>query len=571
MAKKIVTLYIDDTSLRLLVTHGERIKKWADLPLEPGLVKGNVVIKEAEVAAKIKQLLKAQKVKAKKVIIGLSGLHCLSRPITLPQLPKAMLAEAVIREARRVLPVPPEQLYISWQTIPAPEGKIQVFLVAIPCKTADALLKMLHQAGLKPDLMDIKPLVLARVVKEATAIIVDVQPTEFDIVIMANGVPQPTRTMALPGEALPWQEKLPMIRDELDRTIKFYNSNNPESPLAPSTPIFVSGELADEPELCQSLSDELGYPVLLLPSPLKCPEHLDPNHYMVNIGLVLKELPSGKEAGLSVANLNALPTAYRPKPLSLTKVFALPSAIIFIGLLVPLVMLIQDTSADIASIHIQLAATDQLLRQKISQRQELMNNIAGLEKKLAEAEASSDNFTTALSSLDKQHNGVNGDLAITINSLPGTLSLTHIGHTDNTLSINGRAPSEAEVLSYLRSLDSSGSFSQITFTSLERTEGEGIDFTLALRASLDKQNNGVKSDLAVIVNSLPATLSLTHIGHTDNILSLNGRAPSEAEVLSYLRSLDSSGRFSEITFTSMKRIEGEGIDFTLALRAGGQG
>ena len=37
MAKNVVTLYIDDTSIRLLVAHGNRIKKWADLPLEPGL------------------------------------------------------------------------------------------------------------------------------------------------------------------------------------------------------------------------------------------------------------------------------------------------------------------------------------------------------------------------------------------------------------------------------------------------------------------------------------------------------------------------------------------------------
>ena len=91
MAKKIVSLYIDDTSIRLLVTCGKQIREWADLPLKPGLVKNAVVIKEAEVVAKIKLLLKAQKIKAKKVNVGVSGLHCLSRSITLPKLPKVML------------------------------------------------------------------------------------------------------------------------------------------------------------------------------------------------------------------------------------------------------------------------------------------------------------------------------------------------------------------------------------------------------------------------------------------------------------------------------------------------
>ena len=97
MARKITTLYIDDTSIRLMVTRGKRIIKLADVPLDMSLTDVSVKVREAEVAAKIKHLLKVQKVKTKKVVIGLSGLHCLSRPATLPQLPKAMLDKAVIR------------------------------------------------------------------------------------------------------------------------------------------------------------------------------------------------------------------------------------------------------------------------------------------------------------------------------------------------------------------------------------------------------------------------------------------------------------------------------------------
>ena len=209
MAKKTVTLYIDDTSIRMLLTQGTRIKKWADLPLEPGLVKNATVLKEAELAAKIKQLFQVRKIKTKKVNIGVSGLRCLSRPLILPQLPKVMLDEAVRREAKRVLPVPPEKLYLSWQSIPAPEGKSQVFLVAIPNQSADALFKMLRQAGLKPDLMDLKPLLLARAVKEKTAIILDVQPNEFDIVIMVNGIPSPSALYHSPAKRFPGRRSCP--------------------------------------------------------------------------------------------------------------------------------------------------------------------------------------------------------------------------------------------------------------------------------------------------------------------------------------------------------------------------
>ena len=348
MTEKIVTLYISDTSLRLMVSDGKRIKEWAELPLESGLIENTVVINEAELTAKIKQLFEVQQIKTKKVAIGIGGLHCLTRPITLPQLPKVMLDEAVRREAERALPVPLEQLYISWQTIPGPEDKTQVFLTAIPRKTADDLLKVLHQAGLEPSFMDLKPLLLARVVQEATAVIVDVQTTEFDIVIMSDGIPQPVRTLPFADEAPSWEEKLAMIRNELDRTIKFFNSNNPEKPLVSDIPIFVSGELVDDAESGKFLSDELGHPVQPLLSPLKCPQQLDPSHYLVNVGLALKVLEG--EAGPSVASVNALPAPYRPKPLPLAKIVAVPSVVAVSGLLVFLAMFMQDASASIALI-----------------------------------------------------------------------------------------------------------------------------------------------------------------------------------------------------------------------------
>jgi len=505
MAKKIVTLYVDDTSIRLLVIQGKRIRKWADVPLEPGLVKNAVVIKEAEVASKIKQLLKAEKVKAKKVIVGLSGLHCLSRPLTFPQLPRAMLAEAVTREAKRVLPVPVEQLYISWQTIPAPEGKTQVYLIAIPRKTADAMVKMLGKARLKPYLMDLKPLALARVIKETTAIIVNIEPNELDIIIMADGIPQPIRTVPLPSKALSWQEKLPMIRDEIDRTIKFYNSNYKDKPLVQSTPIFVSGGLADESEIAQSLSDRLGYPVLPLSSSLECPESLDPTRYMVNIGLALKELWSVREAGASVVNLNVLPTAYQPKPISWVKVVAVPIAIAAVAGIVPLLTFVQSGYANVTSIRDQLEFTNQLLIEKQLERQELRNSIAELEEKVAEAEASRDNFITALSSLDRQSNGVNYNLQVATSALPGTISLTSISHAESILTISGTSPSEVEVLQYAQSLDDSGQFTEVLIASMrkiedESTEGESIE---------DESNGGEGVEGEIVENeSMDFTLIL---------------------------------------------------------------
>ena len=405
---KVITLYIDDTSIRLLVAKGKRVQKWAQLPLEPGLVSDGTIVNEAQVAAKIQELLKAQKVKAKKVIVGLSGLHCLTRPITLPQLPKALLAEAVRQEAERIMPVPVEELYLSWQIIHTSKEEMQVFLAASPRNATDALIRTLRQAGLDPYLIDLKPLALARVANKPTAIIVDAQPAELDILIMVDGIPQPVRGLALPSKVPTLSEKLPTIIEELERTIKFYNSSHSEKPLDSNIPIFVSGELAQEPETCQPLASKLKYPVLPLLPPLECPEGLAPGQYMVNIGLALKELSLPKaEANFSLVNLNALPEAYKPKPISLTKTVIVPGIIVIaIGALFPLVTLVQDAVADTASLRGELGTTNQLIEQRLTQLQAQRQDIAELETKVGEVEASRDTLTAVVDYIDDQQTGV---------------------------------------------------------------------------------------------------------------------------------------------------------------------
>lgn len=563
MAKKIVTLYIDDTSIRLLVAQGKQIKKWAEMPLEPGLVKNAIVINKEEVAARIKGLFKAQEIRENRVNIGISGLHCLSRPITLPQLPKDMLTEAIIREAKRVLPMPPEQLYLSWFPVPGRDGKPQVFLVAVPRKTADSLLKTLRQAGLRPQFMNLKPLLLAGSVKESTAIIADAQLTEFDIVIMADGVPQPVRTISFPDEAMSWEKKLKVVSEELDRTIKFYNSNNPEQPLAPTVPIFVSGELAKQPELCQALSREMGHPVLPLPSPLECPGGLDPNRYMANISLAFQQLPSGKKAEPSVTSLNSLPISYLPETFSLTRVLAATGSAVIIGIIVFLVMLIQSAAADTLLLQKQLDTTIQ----RITREQGLVDTIERLEQKVTEAEVSRDSFTSALSSLETLGNGVNGNLELITESVPSPVNLTRINYTTNMLIITGQSPSEKGILSYLDVLNSSGGFTEITVSDMTRISDELMNFTLL--GDLKKPGTAA-GDVEVALKNLPATITLTKVSYSDGILTINGRSADEDQLLFYLQSLEDSGRFSEVTVTSMTRIGDEGMDFVLVIRRGVQ-
>ena len=120
MAKK-VTLYIEDTEIKLVVTNGRRVEKWASLLLEPTLVRDGVIIDEEKVAEGIRTMYKLEEIGSKKVDVALGGLNSIFRIVSLPEVAPSMLPEAVMNEAGRVIPVPLDQVYLSYQQIPSPD------------------------------------------------------------------------------------------------------------------------------------------------------------------------------------------------------------------------------------------------------------------------------------------------------------------------------------------------------------------------------------------------------------------------------------------------------------------
>lgn len=482
MAANTTTLYISNVNMRLMITRGRRIIKLADMPLDTNLSEIDTPEKEAHLVEKIKYLFKSNRISNRKIILGISGLHCLTRPITLPELPNAMLNEAVIREARRVLPVPVEQLYISWQTISISGGKLQAFIVGIPRHIADTVLKIVSQAGFKPYLMDVKPLALARLAKEPNAIIVDVQSSEFDIIVMTNSIPQPIRTVPFAKETPSLKDRLVIVKDELERTIQFFNSNNAETKIQPGATLLVSGEIADETELLDSLEQALGLKVAPLISPLKCLKQLDPSHHLVNVGLTLKE--SVKDSMPLSPNFNTLPEPYQPKQISFNKLMAVPAAGMAVGLLIMLGMTVRGAAANLESTKSELNSNNALYNKKIAQKKDLTNSIAALQSQLSALDAARTNYTAALNSLTGTGNKMNDDLNATVNNVVQDLDLYTMSLTPGSVTIQGRASSEQEVFQYVRKLTSTGRFQEITISNLTSVADSSENDTLAMDYSL---------------------------------------------------------------------------------------
>ncbi len=490
MWNDIVTLFIDDASLRLLVIRSQRIRKWAEIKLEPGLIRDGVVIEELEVANHIRQLIKTQKVRKKKIILGYSGLQSLTRPCTLPKLPKAMLPEAVIREARRVLPAQLDQLYLSWCNLPGPKSRTHIFLTATPRKTADSLVKTVKAAGLNPTRMTIKPLALTKMLPENTGILVDMQTTEFDIVIMVEGVAQPIRTVTFPNEDLPLEQKIDLISSDLGRTIKFFDTTNPEKPLDVSARIYVSGDLIGHPELQLALEEKAGRKVVPLTTHLKGAEQVDTGHYMVNIAMAFDSPSSARWSTFPAANLNVLPTPYLPKPISLTKVIGIPAGVAVAGIAIPLLMTIQNSNANLSSLQNNLNTTNKVYSQKILQKETLKKDIVKMEKEVAAIKTNNENIQRSVNSLTAQQEIVSGDITDALGGPALAITLTDIRESGGNMIITGSSPDETNLLSYARYLDKTGRFSSTTVSSFTVTNKEStlepapspkIEFTISVQ------------------------------------------------------------------------------------------
>ena len=484
MAEKVITVFIRDDAVNLLQVEGRGVKKWASLPLEPGLVNQGLIMDETRVAGELDKLFKLAKIGTRKVVAGISGLNSLYRLISLPELPEAILPEAVKQEARRVIPVPLEEVYIAYQRLPGREGETRVFLTAFPRNVADGLVRTLRQAGIQPYVMDLAPLALCRTLDEPRAIIINSRLDHLDIMIMEDRLPQLIHRLSLAGEVISASERLSAITEEVNRTVDFYNSSHKENPLDSAVPMFVCSDLAEVPEGWQSLGGKLECPVSVLPSPVESPDGFDANDFMVNIGLALKELWQEREgANFSLVNFNALPEVYQPKGVSLTRILSRVGVIVGIVLMIGMGFLIYSRAEYISLLRSQLAPVNNSIATQIKAVAVLQDQTKQVDAQLGPLGARAAVFNTTLASLKVGREQAINDLVDVINLVPEHIDLTGISHVGESVTVSGIADTEDDVFTYARNL--SDSFDSVIISSIQAVDEDGwitgFEFQLDMR------------------------------------------------------------------------------------------
>ncbi|MGB8706818.1 MAG: pilus assembly protein PilM [Dehalococcoidia bacterium] len=464
-----VTLDIEDNSIKLMVVKGKQVEAVASMPLEPGLVHDGVIADPATVGRRIGELIAAQGISDKKVVVSISGIHSIYRVVNIPKLPNKLMDEAARREMERAMPVSLDELYTSWQAISISDIETAICLVGMPRTTVDGVLDTLKQAGLQPEVMDVRPLALARVVDERDALVINVQPTCFDIVLTIDGIPELLRSLPFPADAASPDEKISEVEEELERTIAFYNSSHKGGEITTGVATLVSGELSE------TLSATLEHRVKPLPQLLSYTDSLNTSEYATNIGLALRQ--ARVDISPARVKLNVTPEIYLPKPFptmqlaSWAFIFLAVAVLIIFG--ISTLMIYKDTIALMGEVN--------NAQYQVDVRQGTEASIKQLQTQTDAATKAVAVFKQPLDSAKAQRAKVNGDISRVTSLLPGIVTVSSITYGSQGLTITGTAPDDTTIVDYVRALRNSNQFSEVLISSMNELAFNNWQFTLTLK------------------------------------------------------------------------------------------
>ena len=289
--RDIVTLNIEASEARLMVLRGKSITAWDGIALPPGALRNGQVVQPQVFGQALVELFAKARASRRDSVVGLSGQRSLVRILNLPPVDPKLLDETVRREARRELPLPLDELYLSWQVIgDQAAARTQVFILGVPRETLDTCMAGLRAAGVHPRAMDLKPLALARAVNLPDVLIADAEATTQDVILVREGTPIIVRSIAAQSgssqTARTPDDQADALATEVQRTLDFFNSSMASTRPAWSPVVCLTGLLGDSDVMRQRLGARwtLAQPAPPLPLPPDFP--LLP--YLANVGLALK-------------------------------------------------------------------------------------------------------------------------------------------------------------------------------------------------------------------------------------------------------------------------------------------
>ena len=268
------------------------------------------------------------------------------------------------------MPVSLDSLYFFWQTVTTTEDERQILAVGVPRDLIDDNVRALKQVGISPHIIELRPMSLIRVVNREQALILNVEPTSFDVIMVIKGVPEVIHSMGWRLDDLNMEDAADYLATNLEMTVDFYNAHHIESPFDADNPVFITGQMSTNPALMDRLQARLVFGVEQLIPPLECPAFLPVSQYAANIGLAMRKemaLESNDErAGVMSLDMNLLPRIYRPWRPSARQMYAVVIIVAAIALIFPLMQITGEAVAKTTQLQARFdSLNNQLLVKKV--------------------------------------------------------------------------------------------------------------------------------------------------------------------------------------------------------------
>jgi type IV pilus assembly protein PilM len=465
------TLNISNTGIRLLAVAERRVTVWGETTLAPGLVRDGLILQPQAVAEAISTLFKARRIPRTKVITCVTGLVFTYRFLTLPRMKSRFQEEAVWRAARKEIPLPLEDLYLSRQLLANRQGEQDYFVVGVGRNLIDALVQTLEAASIEPYVIDLKSLALARAAHRGETIIASLEPDCFDIVLVAGSVPAILYSVSPRWIGASPEDNARQFLDELSKIVAFYNDNHPRQQLNQTTPLLLTGALSADATLAGIIHNEAPYPVEPLVPPLQFPDDLPVASYAANMGLALKKIPpktAVKDASTRFRDINinilsgkSRPVKTRPVPLKSIIRFAILTLAII--MLLPMYLWRSQSGTESTRLLTELSRIDQenyqseLALKKSNQLETSILSITG------ETEALEQEQRTILA-----HRGdFTSNLRHVTGALPARTYITNIEINKTEVTLQGETDNYFQVVKYAQTLESLGIFREVRIVDID--------------------------------------------------------------------------------------------------------
>ena len=192
----------------------EKVVSYANVPIANGAIADGEIKDKQQVVNVIKKAIETagpEKIKTKKVICSLPETKAFLRIITIPEMEKEEIREAIKWEIEATIPLLLDQIYYDWQVLEnsfvKEKGRMNVLVVAVGKNIVDQVMDVLETSSLEVVGLEIESIAQSRSLldekkEDSSVLLVDIGDRRTSFVISDKNIPCFTSSIPLSGTSL---------------------------------------------------------------------------------------------------------------------------------------------------------------------------------------------------------------------------------------------------------------------------------------------------------------------------------------------------------------------------------